>query len=72
MTKKLLGVIIFSVITVLAWIGHEVWMKLGSEEIQLNYQDYLETVNAEFDDETLEELSSRESEYMMIDITDLD
>lgn len=72
MTKKLFGVIILSVITVLIWIGFEIWMRLGSEEIQLNYQSYLETVSSEFDNETIEELSTREKDYMMIDNDALD
>ena len=61
-----------SLITVILWIGYEVWTRLGSEEIQLNYQGYLEIVNPDFDEETLEELSLRESEYMLIETDELD
>ncbi len=72
MTKRLLGIIIFSVLTVVIWIGFEVWMRLGSQEIQLNYENYLQTVDSEFDSETIDELVTREEEYMLIDRDDLD
>lgn len=72
MNKKLFGVIVLSVITVAIWIGYEVWTRLGSDEIQLNYEGYLGTINTDFDDETMKELSFREEEYMMIEGGDLD
>lgn len=72
MSKQLIGVIILSVITVVIWIGFEVWMRFGVEDIQLNYKDYLESVNGEFDEETLQELAARESEYMLIETDELD
>lgn len=72
MTKQLLGIIILSVVTVVFWIGLEVWTRIGSKELEVDYQDYLQPVQSEFDAETLEELLRREDEYMMATIGDLE
>jgi len=72
MTKKLFGVIIMSIITVVIWIGHEVSVTLTSEEVEVSYEEYLEPVNPIFDQETIEELKARDDSYMMIKNDELD
>lgn len=72
MDKRLLRIVIFSLITGVIWIGFEVYVRLNSDTIQINYQNYLEYVTGEFDTETIDDLVAREEEYMMIERGDLD
>jgi hypothetical protein len=72
MDKKFITIIVASAVTVVLWIGLEVWVRLSSEDVQLNYQNYLESVSTEFDSETIEDLVTREEEYMLIDRDSLD
>jgi hypothetical protein len=67
MTRKWIILIIMSLVTVVVWIAVEVSLGFLSTEEPADYQAYLEPLQPSFNEESLEEIISREQEYLLID-----
>jgi hypothetical protein len=66
MSKKLISIIIFSIITVLVWIGMEVFFATSGDDVEQDYSSYLTTLQEGFNEDALESLKEKEEEFIMV------
>lgn len=72
MQGKWIFLIVFSIITVVVWIGASVVSGLSGRDIGENYQLYLEYLSPQIDDEVINEVKYREEETLFIQRGGLD
>lgn len=72
MAGKWIFLIFFSIVTVVVWIGISVVSGLSNCEVEENYDQYLEYMSPEIDDEVINDIKYREEETLFIQRGGLD
>ncbi|MEA3357121.1 MAG: hypothetical protein U9Q67_01685 [Patescibacteria group bacterium] len=67
MFEKSVGVIVFSIITVVVWIGIEVFLGLTSKTIEDEYESHLTPMDSELNLDVVEDIKVLEDEFLLID-----
>lgn len=62
----------FSLITVVVWIGLQVFFTLTTKQISPDYQKYMDPVEPTLNTAVLEEITDRNDEFMPMDQSSLE
>lgn len=66
MSSRGIFIIVFTIFTVVVWIGIEVVIGLLSTEIEENYNAYLIPIEPTINTDTIEELQYKEEQYLLV------
>ena len=66
MLEKSVPVIVFSIITVVVWIGIEMFLGLTSKTIEDEYQNHLTPMDADLNLDVVEDIEALEDEFLLI------
>lgn len=72
MASKWIFLIFFSIVTVVAWIGISVVSGLLNREVEEDYNQYLEYMSPQIDDEVINDIKYREEDTLFIQRGGLD
>ena len=67
MGKRLIIVIILTLVTVAMWIGLEVVLNLTGPGEELEYNSYMTPISSEFNEDAIDEILRREEERLIVD-----
>lgn len=67
MAKNWIVLMIMTITTVVIWIVLEISIGFFSQEVEEDYEEYLDPMPDSFDLESLDEIQTRESEQLLID-----
>lgn len=72
MSSKWIAVITLSIITVVVWIGLQVFFSLFSKDIETDYTLHLTPLQPTLDENVIEEINARDKEFMLLTEEDLE
>lgn len=65
-------IILFSIVAVVVWIGLEIFFRLRTSDVEPDYQSYLTPITTEFTRVSIDEVNSREEEFLLVERNDLE